>query len=200
MWYNKNMKAKITLTIQTIGMYLMHLPLYATLIIIHIAMDDRLQGDLIHGLLIASFVMMLIMIPLSIVNAALTAASALKGNDPTKPTMVAKLSLIPWYALNLVIGFVFVSIFFNPFMMIAIPLVIALLVASTYLLMLSTSVGNIAYAVHSIRKGGVKASVLVGVVFSFIFGLDVIGAIILYKEFKKLSDQAQTDASTADLQ
>ena len=35
----------------------MHLPLYATLTIIHIAMDDRLQGDLIHGLLIASFVM-----------------------------------------------------------------------------------------------------------------------------------------------
>ena len=54
------MKAKITLTIQTIGMYLMHLPLYAMLIIIHIAMDERLQGDLIRGMLIASFVMMLI--------------------------------------------------------------------------------------------------------------------------------------------
>ena len=188
------MKAKITLIIQTIGMYLMHLPLYATLIIINVAMDDRLQGDLVHGLLVASFVMMLIMIPVCIVNAVVSVLSALKGGDPTKHTMVAKLSLIPWYALNLYIGFVFVSIFFNPFTMIAIPVVVALLVGSTYALMLSTSLGDIAYAVRSVREGGAKPAVIVGIVFSFIFCLDVIGAIILYKEFKKAPAQAQTDA------
>ena len=188
------MKAKITLIIQTIGMYLMHLPLYATLIIINIAMDERLQGDLVHGMLVASFVMMLIMIPVCIVNAVVSVLSALKGGDPTRHTMVAKLSLIPWYALNLYIGFVFVSIFFNPFTMIAIPIVVALLVGSTYALMLSTSLGDIAYAVRSVREGGAKPAVIVGIVFSFIFCLDVIGAIILYKEFKRAPAQVQTDA------
>ena len=190
------MKAKITLLLQTIGMYVMHLPLYATLIIINIAMDERLQGDLIRGLLIAAFVLMIVMIPICILNMVVSGVSALKGNDPTKNTMVAKLSLIPWYCLNFFIGFVFVSIFFNPFMMIAIPVVLALLIASTYMLMLSTSLGDIAYAVHSLKRGGLKPAVVVGVVFSFIFGLDVIGAIILYKESKKRSAQAQADAST----
>ena len=194
------MKTKITLIIQTIGMYLMHLPLYAALIIINIAMDARLQGDLVHGMLVASFVMMLIMIPVCIVNAVVSVVSALKGNDPTRHTMVAKLSLIPWYVLNFFISFVFVSIFFNPFMMIAIPIVIALLIGSTYALMLSTSLGNIAYAVRSIKQGDAKPAVIVGVVFSFIFCLDVIGAVILYKEFEKVSTRTQTDAPPSDLQ
>ena len=194
------MKAKITLIIQTIGMYLMHLPLYAALIIINIAMDDRLQGDLVHYMLIASFVMMLIMIFVCIVNAVVSLVSALRGNDPTRSTMIAKLSLIPWYVLNFFIGFVFVSIFFNPFMMIAIPIVIALLIGSTYVLMLSTSLGNIVYAVRSIKQGGAKPAVIVGVVFSFIFCADIIGAIILYKEFKKVPAQVQTDALPSDLQ
>ena len=191
------MKAKITLIIQTIGMYLMHLPLYAALVVINIAMDDRLQGDMIHGLLIASFVMLILMIPICVANAVVSAVSALKGNDPTKPTMVAKLCLIPWYALNFFIGFVFVAAFFNPFMMIAIPLVLALLIGSTYALMLSTSLGNIAYAVRSIKQGGAKPAVVVGAVFSFIFFLDVIGAIILYREAQKSSVQVPTDDSAA---
>ena len=178
----------------------MHLPLYASLIIINIAMDARLQGDLVHGMLIASFVMMLIMIPVCIVNAVVSTVSALKGVDPTRHTMVAKLSLIPWYVLNFYIGFVFVSIFFNPFMMIAIPIVIALLVGSTYALMLSTSLGDIAYAVRSVKQGGAKPLVIVGIVFSFIFCLDVIGAIILYKEFNKDPAQAQTDTPSSDIQ
>ena len=80
-------------------------------------------------------------------------------------------------------------------MMIAIPVVLALLIASTYMLMLSTSLGDIAYAVNSLKRGALKPAVVVGVVFSFIFGLDVIGAIILYKESQKRSAQAQADAS-----
>ena len=77
------MKAKITLIIQTIGMYLMHLPLYAALVVINIAMDDRLQGDMIHGLLIASFVMMILMIPICVANAVVSAVSA----NPHSPSM-----------------------------------------------------------------------------------------------------------------
>ena len=104
--------------------------------------------------------------------------------------MVMKLSLIPWYALNFVIGFVFVSIFFNPFMMVAIPVIIALLVSSTYILMLSTSIADIAYCVYNVikKKWDVSPSLIFSVILLFIFCLDVVGSIVLYKKSKKLAE------------
>ena len=184
------MKNKVTLLIQTIGMYVMHLPLYVTLIIINLNLDADLQESITNGLFIAALVLMILMIPVCIINVVVSIISSFKGKDSTKETMVMKLSLIPWYALNFVIGFVFVSIFFNPFMMVAIPVIIALLVSSTYILMLSTSIADIAYCVYNVikKKWDVSPSLIFSVILLFIFCLDVVGSIVLYKKSKKLAE------------
>lgn len=180
------MKVKTALILQTIGMYVMHLPLYAILILNKISMDVELQEAITRGLFVAFLVLLILMIPICLTNVIVSLKSALKDKvNPSKPTMAIKLCLIPWYALNFFIGYVFVSILFNPFLMIAIPFVIAILVTSTYTLMLSTSLGNIAYFIRNgIKRHSVRPSTIVAVVFLFIFCLDVIGSIILYHKSK----------------
>ena len=193
MCYNKNMKAKTTLLIQTIGMYVMHLPLFVLLITLPMPADPAFQESF-HRVLFTIFsVMMAVMVPICVLNAVVSVKSALKGKEnPAKSTMVAKLSLIPWYLLNFAVCIVFSSIFFNPFMMFAIPLIIAFSVAMTYTLMLTTSLGDIVYYLKKKMRmdEDVTTATIVAVVFLFIFCLDVIGAIMLYRQSKKLSAQA----------
>ena len=161
-------------------------------------MDSDWLEKLSNGLLITALVLMILMIPICIVNVVVSIRSAIKGVDPTKTTMTVKLCLIPWYALNFFIGYVFVSIFLNPFMMIAIPVIIALLVASTYILMLSTSVGDIAYLVRTIVKKDrdVRPSMIIAGILLFIFCLDVVGAIILYCKSQKTPTEEQINTPT----
>ena len=169
----------------------MHLPLYVVMIIGNL---PGVQEGAINGLLIATLVLMALMIPICVINIVVSLKSALKEEiDPAKPTMTAKLALIPWYVLNFFICLVFAGIFFNPFMMIAIPIAIALSVGVTYALMLVTSAGDIAFYVKKILKKDkdVNTWTIVAVVFLFIFCLDVVGAIILYRQSKKISDEEQ---------
>ena len=190
------MKAKNSLIMQAIGMYVMYLPLFVLLITLNIPADG-VRESLNRGLLIAFLALAALMIPICLFNFVVSLKSALKdGVDPSKPTMVVKLALIPWYALNFVIGFVFVSIFFNPFMFIAIPVIIALLVMSTYFLMLSTSAGDIAFYVKKYikNKSELDAKTIFAVVLLFVFCLDVVGAIILKRRSEKVSAKAQIAA------
>ena len=180
--------------IQAIGMYVMHLPLYVMIVINYLPMDVVLQEKLTKGLLIATLVLLALMIPVGILNLVVSIVSVFKGGvDPTKTTMIVKLCLIPWYALNFLIGFVFTSIFLNPFMMIAIPVIVSIFVVTTYLLMICTSFADAGYVLHKKAKKEWRLSfaVVIGVFFLFIFCLDVIGAIILYRQSKKHSAQAQ---------
>ena len=182
-------------------MYIMHLPLYATLIIMNVTMDAKLQGDLIHALLVAALILMGIMVPVCVLNIIVSLREALKGNvDPTKTTMIAKLCLIPWYVLNFIIGFSFTAIFFNPFMMFAIPVIAVLLISSTYILMISTSLGDIAYFLRSTAKknGTVRPLLTVALICLFIFCLDVVGAIVFYKKSDEIRLPAQTDDAPAE--
>ena len=179
---------------QTIGMYLMHLPLYVMLITLPMP-ADTLQESFTHALLIAFLVMTALMIPICVLNVVVSIRSALKGEEyPTKVTMIAKLSLIPWYLFNLAICIVFASIFLNPFMFLAIPLIVACFVGVTYLLMFATSIGEIVYFIKKkAKKEHLGAATIVGVIFLFVFCLDVVGAIILYRRSKKVRNQAQPD-------
>ena len=180
------MKAKTTQIIQTIGMYVMQLPLFTMLITLPMPMDPAFQEGFYRVLTVAFFVLLALMIPVCILNAVVSVKSAIKGEDPTKVTVTAKLALIPWYIVNLAVCFVFASIFFNPFMMLAIPLVIAFCVFVTYVLMLTTSLGDITFFVKKkLQKDpSVRTATVVGVVCLFIFCLDVIGAIMLYRQSK----------------
>ena len=190
-----SMKAKTTLIIQTIGMYLMHLPLFVFLVTLPMPSDPTFRETFDIVLLIAFFALAVLMIPVCILNAVVSVKSGIKGEEnPAKVTMTAKLSLIPWYILNFAICVVFSSVFFNPFMMLAIPLIVAFSFGMTYILMLTTSLGDIVYFVKKKAKkeGELGAAAVVGIVFLFIFCLDVVGAIILYRQSKKLTDRSET--------
>ena len=174
---------------QTIGMYVMHLPLYVAMIL---GFLPGVQEGAVNGLLIATLVLMALMVPICVINVVFSLKSALKDEvDPTKATMISKLALIPWYVLNFLICLVFVGIFFNPFMMVGIPILIALTVGVTYALMLCTSVGDIAYYVKKIlrKDEDVNTRTIVAVVFLFIFCLDIVGAIILYRQSQKSKEE-----------
>ena len=101
--------------------------------------------------------------------------------NPTKNTLIIKLAAIPWYAVNFYFWVGLASGFLNPFLLIALPLVIALGVVLTYFVMLSTSLYSIAYLIRGLKKQmfPVRPVYVPAAVFHFIFCLDVVGAIWL---------------------
>ena len=179
------MKAsKYTLIAQAIGMYVMHSPLYALLILLRFDISNGVQ----KGLLIAALVLTILLFPLCVANIVLAGFSVLYGDfDPRKTTMSVKLALIPWYVLNVVIGLAFVGILANPFMMVAIPVALAVLIGTTYFYMIATSFPNVAFIIKGFvkQKKPATAATIVSLVFSFIFGLDIIGSLIAYRAKKR---------------
>ena len=77
----------------------------------------------------------------------------------------------------------------------AIPIIIVLAVLVTYIFMLTTSLGNIAYFLRkkSVLGEPLDTATILGVVFSFIFCLDVVGAIILYRRSEVIPEQASPE-------
>ena len=101
--------------------------------------------------------------------------------------MIVKLALIPWYLLNFFFGFLLVAGFINPFLMIGIPILIAIMMSVTYLLMVTTGFPDIAYVIHQGWKDKRKPNGLTvtGLIFLFIFCLDILGGIFLFVGTKK---------------
>ena len=184
------MKAsKITLIIQAVGMYLVHLPLYLAIILSFMPINEDLQNSLISGSLIAALVIAVLLFPLCLVNAILACVSLGKNNyNPSKVTMIIKLVLIPWYIMNFVICTFLILGFLNPWLLIAVPFLIAFLVFNTYVYMLSTSLFDITYFFHKLIKKEVKIKkvYVVSIIFLFCFCLDIIGGIIFYAQVREL--------------
>ena len=176
-------------------MYVAHLPLYIMLITVAMPMDPEFQEAFFRVLFFSMLALMGLMLLVSVFNAVMLIRSAMRGEDPTKATMKAKLALIPWYVINFVIVGFFSAIFLNPFMMISIPIIIALAVLVTYVFMLTTSLGDIAYFVRKKLVLGepLGTATILGVFFSFLFCLDVVGAIILYRRSEVIPEQASPE-------
>ena len=186
-WYTVFMKAtKVTLVMQAVGMYAMHLPLY---ILFTMELMQAENEALLKGLLIATLVLMALVFPVCVANIIISVASVFKGNtDVSKTVMKVKLALIPWYLLNFAMGFVLVAGMLNPFLMIGIPVVIGIMAVATYFCMLSTSLPNLAYYLNKVsvkKEEDVTSARIIAVVFHFIFCLDVIGSILFYHQNKK---------------
>ena len=182
------MKAnKITLIAQTIGMYVMHLPLY---VLFAVELLPGIDESFVIGLLIAALVLMALVVPVGIANIVLSVISIFKGEDDLSQTvMKVKLALIPWYVINFAMCFVIVAISFNPFMMIAIPVVIAITVGITYFFMLATSLPNVAVYLRKVfvtKEEKVTASSVFLVILHLVFCLDVVGSILFYRQSKKV--------------
>ena len=178
------MKAnKVTLIAQTIGMYVMHLPLYVLFIL---ELLPGIDESFVMGLLITALVLMALVAPVAIANIVLSVISVFKGEtDLSQTVMKVKLALIPWYVINFAMCFVIVSISFNPFMMIAIPVVIAITVGITYFFMLATSLPDVGYYLRRVfvtKEEKITASRVFVVILLFIFCLDVVGGIVFHRQ------------------
>ena len=186
--YTVTMKAnKVALIAQAIGMYVMHIPMYiyfAMETIFHASVTGVLARILPRALLILGAAVALI----TFVNILLSVVSVFKGEtSPSKTVMTVKLALIPWYILNFLMCFTISALFFNPFVILALPIVVAYTVGITYFFMISTSLPDVAYYLHKtqIKKQIVPASHVIPVILLFFFGVDVIGSIAFHVQNKE---------------
>lgn len=120
-------------------------------------------------------------------------AAAFKHNEENiyRDSLIFKILLIPFFIANFILGILVAvtSIFsiFTLFFFASIPLAIIalLMMVFAYWLMLSTSSYSIVLRLKIITIGKTPVKDLIIIVLHFIFVLDVIAAIILYRDYKK---------------
>ena len=107
--------------------------------------------------------------------------------DYTKFVMIYKLVSIPWFIGNFVFCALLIAGMLNPFLLIAIPLVIAILMLSTYVCMLSSSMIDVGYVISAMKSRIIKpnAFLIIGLVLEFFFCTDAIGSIFIFIANKK---------------
>lgn len=187
------MKAnKLLLIIQTIGMYAMHTPLYILFILLQCHVDDAILSKLSNPCLIIFLVLSVLLLPVCALIAIFSIISIFKGEEsPSKVTMIVKLALIPWYVMNFALCAVLLSGFLNPFLMLAIPLAMAIMSIVTYIYMIATSLPDIAFFINRLikRKIRISGGIIVSLVFLFIFCLDIVGGVIYHLEMKRIKKE-----------
>ena len=180
------MKNKIILIIQLIIMYVIHIPWLIILIF-----KNSINPDQFVLLTKLGLFSNLLMIPVLLVSLAFALLSlTCDTKAPFKTTLIIKIALVPWYIFDVVVCFLLVAGFLNPWLFFGIPLLIGLEVTITYVYMLSTSIHNIAFIIRKMMKNKKAYSIntLLGIVFSFIFMLDIVGAILLNSEYKRIKE------------
>lgn len=178
----------IMLIIQTILMYLAHLPIYIGLILVRLPYNESLDNVIIKLFLIG-IILTIVLLPIALVNLIMALAGVFnKKDNPCKTTMIVKLVLIPWYIMNFLFCILIIAGFLNPWLMLFAPLVAAILIFNTYILMLSTSIFDIVYSIRNTIKNHleINASLVFTDIFLFCFCLDIVGSIILYIKSKNI--------------
>lgn len=180
-------KSKIILIIQAVVMYLIHLPFYICLILAKIpSIDFEVCGLLI----LVGLCLNVLLIPVGIVAVVFAILNSTSDSqNPALTTFIVKLTLIPWFILNFFVCFLLVAGFLNPFLMLAVPLLICIEVIITYIYMVCSSLQAVSYTIRQLIKKRIhiNAAIIVGLIFSFIFVLDIVGSFLLYNELKKCS-------------
>ena len=178
------MKAnKILIILETIGMYVSQIPLYLLLTFFNMEQFQEYSDECFYAFLIA----IAVIAPIFIASHVFSAISIFKGDEnPGKVTMICKLALIPWYIFNFVFCALVLAGFLNPFLFLAIPVVMVIMILTTYFYMFSMSLPDICYFLNLVTKKKIKADALliISVVMLFIFCLDPVGAIIYYLKTK----------------
>ena len=181
--------ANITLIIQAALMYVAHIFFFIWFFI----ETPEINPFILLGTGVAAMVLAVIC---GIIGLVLAAAGKANGEaSPLKTTYIVKLALIPWYIFNIVYIFYIVAGSLNPFLLLAIPVEIAIAVFITYVLMLLTGIHNVFYVSKAIIKKRVGSSALtvLCIVSQFVFVLDVIGAVILHTIMKKADAAERSD-------
>ena len=137
-----------------------------------------------------AFTIIALLLSLAIIISSLIITIKGKSEDVSKFTLIIKLIAIPWYIANYVMWVLAVLGMLNPILFLAIPIVIALSMTGTYLFMISVSIHNLLPTFYLLIKKKIKLNPLlvIGIIFHFIFCLDILGAIfILINNKRQLS-------------
>lgn len=180
---------KIFLIVQAGLMYAMHLPFYIILLSFYLPIEESFKNLIIPKCFMIGCILIPVIFPICIINAVLAIVSIFKGGEnPSKVTMIVKLSLIPWFVLNFYLCVLLMAGFLSPWLLWSAPLMLVILVCSTYCYMLATSLSDIAFFFHKLikKETKIRAPFVVSIVFMFCFCLDIIGGVIFYINARKL--------------
>ena len=115
--------------------------------------------------------------------------TARKEEDPnTRLTVIIKAAMIPFFCINIYLWSVLVSGMLNPFLFLAIPVIIVIGCCLTYVYMIMTSLPDVIYMISFIIRRRKKPNIymILGLIFEFFFVLDLVGAIFIDKAYKEM--------------
>ena len=188
-----SMKINKTLVIsQLVAMYISIILIYIPAIILLNNNNYTISNNPFNVMFIIGFAFTIIalLLSLAIIISSLIITIKGKSEDVSKFTLIIKLIAIPWYIANYVMWVLAVLGMLNPILFLAIPIVIALSMTGTYLFMISVSIHNLLPTFYLLIKKKIKLNPLlvIGIIFHFIFCLDILGAIfILINNKRQLS-------------
>ncbi len=161
---------------QVIGMYGTQIPFYVGIV----SLFSEETSDILLYSVLCGFGAMILFCLLTGILSIRTAWYV--SEAPYQRTTRIKLLLIPYYLVNFAVGFVMVSGFMNPFLLLLIPLFIAFDGGITYLFMLFSGLPSLLYTVKKYRSVlRTNKKLLFAVLLHFFFCVDCIGAYLLMK-------------------
>ncbi len=175
---------KIMLILTLVTLYVMQGFVYFT---IYGLLDPTTEFSVLD--FIVPLALLGVSILLGITALVLAITGAVKNEGPVSViTVVVKVLMIPFFVVNFLLWFLAIGGMFNPFLMVGIPVVAFIGICLTYGYMLTTSLPDIVYTIIFCIRNKRKPSrlMVIGVIFEFIFMLDLLGSIMLHKAYKDI--------------
>lgn len=179
--------AKIVILVATVVLYVMQMliavPLFGAFVL------EENWGELDNTRLSAVGILLAVALVLDLVSFVLAIIGSAKQEEPkTGMTILIKALFIPFFLINITLYILSFLGMMNPFLMWAIPLVMCIGVCLTYAYMFMSSWPDIIYMIIYLikNKRRPKTGMVLGLIFEFFFVLDLIGAILVHRAYKKI--------------
>lgn len=105
--------------------------------------------------------------------------------DTIRFTFITKMVAIPFFCLNFFICFIVLAGFMNPWLLIGVPLVLALEIGMTYLVLIATSSHMVVYLANKLFAREVSLECgLMNIVLHLFFVFDVFSSLYLFIKFR----------------
>ena len=178
--------AKIVILVATVVLYVMQMliavPIFGTFVM------QQNWGELDNTRLSAVGILLAVALVLDLVSFVLAIIGSAKQEEPkTGMTILIKALFIPFFLINITLYILSFLGMMNPFLRWAIPLVMCIGVCLTYAYMFMSSWPDIIYMIIYLikNKRRPKTGMVLGLIFEFFFVLDLIGAILVHRAYKK---------------
>ncbi|MDE7384984.1 MAG: hypothetical protein K2M84_04400, partial [Anaeroplasmataceae bacterium] len=128
-----------------ISMYLPQIFIELDTILIRFTTNETL----LLSFLIVALILMGVSFLIGLINTVIAIINIFSDTpSPTRSTMIMKFVLIPWYFLNFFDWLLMVGICANPWLMLAVPLIICMGIGYTFTILLFTNVHNFSYVIN----------------------------------------------------